>query len=678
MRLSLPLNKDRSATSRHCLRLWFTEGVLVALIVLPFVLIEMRRVGDTITIRNPDFFPITKWALALRIGEWKPWVSWQYPVGYPILLRLGMSLGISAVRVGHGLSILGGVLSLISTYWLTRKLTQRRWLAWFSAAFLSTTNVFLWFSSYEGMDMLAAGLQLLSLAALVQGEQRRWGTFAAGALAGLSYMVRYSGQVTAAVCAIYLLVVALLDRQKLRWLALASYVIGFLLGAGGQLTLSTAVTGTPLYTDQGHGVWFHVTGKHDFVKEWAQAPAGVTVAQVFAENPRRFVTYWWKTFSSFWTDPAWLLLDAPLALVSQAGMLFTWLAGKRIRPTHRLLLSSFVLGHLAALGLMRLDPRFLVIVLPVMALGSVYFLWAIVPDQCHTRWGTLPLNKVVLVGTLLWTASVPLSFLRDAPGPDMSVIQPSNLLHAAGMKSAQEVVSTAIPLHDVAAPTRRRFDQLYWVAPGLNSESELLSLARCAGYRFVLYDAETGSRAFPGLVELLDPGHRPVPGLTPVHVTEDKSYAVYRIEPDTPTPEYWVGAQLAQGITLIGYDLYLSEDLPRGNGHQAGIYLYWQSQGNISASYKVSVQVLNSAGQLVAQDDSIPAQWTSPTTTWQPEETLVDLHAIQLGPDLPPGDHTVLAVLYSEADGKRLALVNDSGHQVDDKVILEQIVLEAD
>ena len=677
MRASLPLNRDRPIVSIQRLPPWLTDGLLVALIVLPFIMIEMRRVRDILTIRHPDFFPITEWALALRVGEWAPWVNWQYPVGYPLLLRFGMSLGIGAVRVGHGLSILGGVLALISIYWTTKRLTQERWLAWFSAVFLSITSVFLWFGSYEGMDMLAAGLQLLSLAVLVQGEQRRWCAFAAGVLAGFSYMVRYTGQVTAAMCAIYLLIVALLRRRKSRWFALASYVIGFALGAGVQLTLSTAVTGTPFYTDQGRGVWFHVTGKHDFVSEWAQAPEGVTVAQVFADNPRRFVTYWWTTFSSFWLKSAGLLLDPPLTLLSQAGMLFTWFAGRHIRLPHRLLLSGFVLGHLAALGLMRMDPRFLIIVLPFMALGSVYFLWAVVPDQFHTRWGMLPLNKVVLVGALLWGVFVPLNFVRDAPGPDMRVIQPSNLLHTAGMRSAQEVVSTAISLHDVTALTGRRFDQLYWVAPHLDLESELLTFVQGAGYRFVLYDAETGSRVFAGLVELLTPGHRPVPGLTPVRVAEDRSYAVYRIEPRTPMPAHWMGAQLEQGITLIGYDLHLSEDLPRGNGHGAGVYLYWQNQGNISASYKVSVQVLSSSGVLVAQDDSIPAQWTSPTITWQSGEVVVDFHAIHLGPDLPPGDYTVMTVMYSETDGRRLALVDGAGHRIDDKVVLEKIALGA-
>lgn len=672
------LDQDRSATYKHRLRLYFSEAALIALFLLPFTLLELWHVRDIITVRNPDFFPITKWALALKIGEWEPWINWQYPAGYPVLLRLGMSLGLSSLRVGQGLSILGGILALLSIYWLSKKLTHDRLIAWFSAAFLSTSSVFLRFSNYEGMDMLSAGLQLFALTILVQGEQRRGATFVAGVLAGLAYMVRYTGQITAALCVLYLLIAAILDRQKPRWVALAAYVIGFLLAAGPQLALSTAVVGTPFYSDQGRGVWFHITGKHDFVNEWAQAPQGVTVLQVFAQDSRRFISYWWNTFSSFWLKPVGLLLDAPLTLLSQAGMLFTWLAGRRIRSAHRLLLSGFVLAHLAVLGLMRMDPRFLIIVLPFMTWGSVYFLWAVVPQQLCTRWAGLPLNKIVLAGALLWTILVPVNFARDAPQPDTSVIEPSNMLHAAGMRSAQEVVSTAIPLHDVASPTRRRFDQLYWTEPDINSEDELLSFVRSAGYRFILYDADTGRRAFPGLIELLTPGRRPVPGFTPLHIAQDKSYAIYRVEPDTPAPEHRLEAQLEQDITLLGYDMYLSQDQPRGSGYRLGLYLYWQNQGNILANCKVSIQVLNSSGQLIAQHDGIPAQWTSPTPTWQPGKTVIDFHAVQLGSNLPPGDYTVLAVMYGETDGKRLALIDDSGRQSDDKIIIEHIALETD
>jgi hypothetical protein len=85
------------------------------------------------------------------------------------------------------------------------------------------------------------------------------------------------------------------------------------------------------------------------------------------------------------------------------------------------------------------------------------------------------------------------------------------------------------------------------------------------------------------------------------------------------------------------------------------VSLYWQAKQLIPADYQVLVHLLDAEGNLVAQADGQPALWARPTSSWRPEETIEDRHALWLPADLPPGDYTLLAGLYLPASGERLS-----------------------
>jgi len=652
------------------------NAVLAGLIPLAFVYFAVRYVGHVVTIRSVDYFQFVEMAQRLDSGSLRSWASGMHPIGYPLLIRWGLATGLDVVRIGHALSIAGGVILLSSAYLLGYQLTHNRWLALLTEGFLATTGYFLYFATFEGNDMLSAGLQGFSLALLAGFSERKGTNFAAGVLAGLAYVTRYTAAVTSALCLLFLAGQALVQRRRLMWIVTGLFLVGFLLGAALQLIPSSLVTGNPFYSVRGRDVWWHVEGLTNFATEWDDAPMDISPVEVFFANPKRFIQHWWNTARSFWVTPRMLLLDTPLRLLAQAGLLFTLLAGKEIKARQRGLLALYVGGLLAALAIIRYDPRFLIVILPVLVFCAVYFVWAIVPRCLSLGRLSLPTSVIMFVMLIGWSGTVPLSYLRNAPVSSEMVLAVTNTLRAAGMRLASEVLSSAIPFHDASVPARTRYDQSYWAAPDMNSLVELHTLARERGYRFVLYDTETGVAAHPGLQQLLNPYRRPS-GLTPLLIPENREYALYRIESNPPKSAHSLDVHLDDGIVLQGYDLYITRDAPEMATPRVGVFLYWQATQPISRSYKVFVQILNADGRLIAQDDSVPVSWTYPTDAWQSGEIVVDFHSIVLSADVVPGTYAVQAGMYDEQTMQRLSVLSSAGAVVDDKVMLTKITLDA-
>ena len=88
----------------------------------------------------------------------------------------------------------------------------------------------------------------------------------------------------------------------------------------------------------------------------------------------------------------------------------------------------------------------------------------------------------------------------------------------------------------------------------------------------------------------------------------------------------------------------------------------------MDADYTVFVQVLDAADRLVGQVDAWPVQGTFPTSQWTPGQTVADPYLVQLSADLPPGDYRLHVGLYLLATLQRLAVVDQRGTAIDDKV----------
>ncbi len=91
-------------------------------------------------------------------------------------------------------------------------------------------------------------------------------------------------------------------------------------------------------------------------------------------------------------------------------------------------------------------------------------------------------------------------------------------------------------------------------------------------------------------------------------------------------------------------------------------------------NFKVTVQVLSSDNQVVAQHDSVPANWTRPTAGWLPGEVIVDPHAMTFR-ERYSGPALIEVGLYDPWTQARVPLPNGQDHVL---LPVELTVLESD
>jgi 4-amino-4-deoxy-L-arabinose transferase-like glycosyltransferase len=130
------------------------------------------------------------------------------------------------------------------------------------------------------------------------------------------------------------------------------------------------------------------------------------------------------------------------------------------------------------------------------------------------------------------------------------------------------------------------------------------------------------------------------------------SYITLYLFSQAATPLTSLSAQFAPGPRLDGYSVQPAS-ITRGT-LALFVALQWSTAAPIADNYTVFVHLLNGEGQLVAQSDSEPVSGTRPTSGWRPGEAIRDQHALQLPPDLPAGDYTLVAGMYDWRTGERL------------------------
>ncbi|MCL4369697.1 MAG: hypothetical protein M1380_02155, partial [Chloroflexi bacterium] len=127
------------------------------------------------------------------------------------------------------------------------------------------------------------------------------------------------------------------------------------------------------------------------------------------------------------------------------------------------------------------------------------------------------------------------------------------------------------------------------------------------------------------------------------------------VEPGS-TAYHALNASFDERISLVGYALDRSSAAPGETLHLA---LYWQAQREIGEDYTVFVHLLGPDDRKVAQTDSQPAGDTHPTHDWTPGEKVVDLRALPVAADAPPGEYRLVVGLYRPASGDRLRLLRE-------------------
>lgn len=140
-----------------------------------------------------------------------------------------------------------------------------------------------------------------------------------------------------------------------------------------------------------------------------------------------------------------------------------------------------------------------------------------------------------------------------------------------------------------------------------------------------------------------------------IPVREYRRWAVVSDEIATP-----IDTKLGDITTLAGTT---SPVIPQAMENWP-IWLYWQPEANTDRPHKVFIHVIReSDNQIVAQSDLEPQNGRTPTTIWNEQTIIRDVHFLDMT-GLKPDNYRVIVGLYDPETGDRLHTPTDDDHIV--------------
>jgi hypothetical protein len=319
--------------------------------------------------------------------------------------------------------------------------------------------------------------------------------------------------------------------------------------------------------------------------------------------------------------------------------------------------------------------RFLMTLLPVLVISAIFLLKALIPVAVHVFDKAIPARNAIIGAAAMLSLFAPIRFASGRPGPVEYVLDASNVLHAAGMQSADDVLSTHTWLQDASANTRQRFPQAYWVAPDQASIEHIAQTMAEQGRAYLVYDRDTGPRAYPLInAEAMLSPEKNHALFAPVYLSPDRSTVIYALKAAAVKGCQPIAAQFANGIRLDCARVIVSQDAWPNKQRRLGMYLNWIPTHTLDEPWKVFVHLLDSQGQLVAQTDGAPVLWTHPTTAWKANEPVMDFHTFTIDdqPGIEDETFTLRVGMYNEKTGQRLPILMAQTDTVDDSVTVAQ------
>ena len=149
------------------------------------------------------------------------------------------------------------------------------------------------------------------------------------------------------------------------------------------------------------------------------------------------------------------------------------------------------------------------------------------------------------------------------------------------------------------------------------------------------------------------------------HVNRPPAVTTQALKPDHTT-QFTFG----DAIALVGYDV-VDRVAP---GEPLRVALYWRALETVPLDYKVFIHLTGPEGEIVAQDDNMPVEWTYPTSEWQPGEMIRDEHVLEIEPSTPRGDYVLSVGLYDPETSDRPAVRDAAGEPIPEgQVVLQPI-----
>jgi hypothetical protein len=115
---------------------------------------------------------------------------------------------------------------------------------------------------------------------------------------------------------------------------------------------------------------------------------------------------------------------------------------------------------------------------------------------------------------------------------------------------------------------------------------------------------------------------------------------------------------LGNGAHLQGFDLHSTHIAP---GDTLPLTLYWQASGPTDLSYTVFVHLVGPDGLLYGQVDQIPGGGSAPTTSWAPDQVIIDKISLPVDFGTPGAAYSIALGMYDAVSGVRSPIVDDSG-----------------
>jgi hypothetical protein len=135
-----------------------------------------------------------------------------------------------------------------------------------------------------------------------------------------------------------------------------------------------------------------------------------------------------------------------------------------------------------------------------------------------------------------------------------------------------------------------------------------------------------------------------------------------------------LGAMQDPADVTFGEQMWLLGCTPKQEGSLLRLDLYWQALRAMHTKYKIFVHLIDPVtGNIVAQHDSMPRDWSYPTSLWDRQEVFVDRVGLDVS-DVKPGAYQLAVGVY-EPEGDRLAAVDRQGRPIaDGRAILTQTI----
>lgn len=135
-----------------------------------------------------------------------------------------------------------------------------------------------------------------------------------------------------------------------------------------------------------------------------------------------------------------------------------------------------------------------------------------------------------------------------------------------------------------------------------------------------------------------------------------------------------VSVNFGDQLELVGYSV---SGLSPEAGSTVEVTLYWRALQPMKADYVVFTHIIDPVTTTIyAGSDAQPANWTRPTSTWQPGEIVADTHTLTLPSTAPPDIFELeLGVYLAAEDGgfDRLRIVTSDGGMADDYIHLTRL-----